>query len=194
MAYVFDVDSPRDGCGHNSFQTSVIRDGSICVATSSHPGQRICVQCDYRALARSDHQCHCRSWVENLTSIKSTIDLVSDTSPRRHQQHWVSQGFSPHEFMMFINTLAFDGFWMLLVPLSSSSFLPLSSKNLCFCRWPPSELARTRQEWFGNKEAFTEYVRSRLGQAVMSGFSANTIPIQYQLLVITSEPWMVPCW
>lgn len=42
-------------------------------------------------------------------------------------------------------------------------------------------------EWFGNKEAFTEYVRSRLGQAVMSGFSANTIPIQYQLLVITSE-------
>ena len=124
------------------------------------------------------------SWHRQRTALRTAVEggQRSSSAPwiSTQQKTWLTRSWA--------------AFWMLLVPLSSSSFLPLSSKNLCFCRWPPSELARTRQEWFGNKEAFTEYVRSRLGQAVMSGFSANTIPIQYQLLVITSEPWMVPCW
>ncbi|CAK9073673.1 unnamed protein product [Durusdinium trenchii] len=42
-------------------------------------------------------------------------------------------------------------------------------------------------EWFGSKEAFTEYVRAHLGEAAMSAFSASTIPLQYHILLVTSE-------
>jgi len=42
-------------------------------------------------------------------------------------------------------------------------------------------------EWFGSKDAFTDYVRGSLGKAAMSGYTAMTIPLQYQLLIVLPE-------
>ncbi|CAE7644512.1 unnamed protein product, partial [Symbiodinium necroappetens] len=42
-------------------------------------------------------------------------------------------------------------------------------------------------EWFGSKDAFTEYVRGDLGRDAMSGYTTGVIPIQYQLLLVLPD-------